>query len=159
MKKVFYRTISLLLLFVLFQGNGYAQMKDLISKSLRIGMTVPADFTVSVDTKEKFAVAGTGLSVVIQPYTSPAEQKQNNLASELIQHAESLGYKNLSNAETIELNGFQGCYATGKGGEKDKVLTILLMNIQTKQHLFVLIPYHPASEKTALHVANSFYAE
>jgi hypothetical protein len=159
MKKVFYRTISLLLLFVLFQGNGYAQMKDLISKSLHIGMTVPVDFTVSVDTKEKFAVAGTDLSVVIQPYTPSAGHEQKNLASELIQHAESLGYKNLSNAESIELNGFQGCYATGKGEEKEKILTILLVNIRTKQHLFILIPYHPASEKTALYIANSFYAE
>ncbi|MDR1459847.1 MAG: hypothetical protein LBI60_06505 [Bacteroidales bacterium] len=159
MKNIFYHTISLLLMFVLFQENSYAQVKDLISKSLHIGMTVPLDFTVSVDTKEKFAVAGTGLSVVIQPYTSSSGTEQNNLTSELMQHAESLGYKNLSNAETIELNGFQGCYATGKDEGKGKILTILLMNIRTKQHLFILIPYHPASEKTALHIANSFYTE
>lgn len=131
-------------------------MKDLISKPLHIGMTLPQDFGITVDTEDKFVASGSGISVSIQPYIL-AGAAQGDMASALIRQAESLGYTHLSNAETIELNGFKGCYVTGSG--KEKTVAILLMHQQRKQHLFILISYPAKSEKLALYIANSFYAE
>jgi hypothetical protein len=151
-------SLLLLTLSLLAGASSRAQTKELVAQPLQIGMIVPDDITVATDTKETFIARNQTLSLTIRPYT-PTTPAQPNATAALQQHAETLGYKNLSNTETIELNGFQGCYAIGKTDDKQKILAILLTNTQTQRALFILIRYQPQAEQTALRIANSFYAE
>lgn len=140
---------------LLFYSNCYAQETELYSKSLEIGMTVPKDFKVTSNSVVEFSASDKDLSLIIHPFY------RNNLSLDnmddiLIEHAGELGYRSLSNAETIELNGFQGCYAVDKGNGKNS-LVMLLINQQSNKNLFIVINYPDKTEKTALSIANSFY--
>ncbi len=146
----------LLVLFFAFQAeNLSAQMKDIVSKSLNIGMAVPEGFKIITNNADLFAAHDNEIMVTISPFSLPG-LNLDNMTTALTNHAELLGYRNLSSAETIELNGFQGCYAIGKYN-REGVLVILLMNQSTKSNLYVSITYPPVIEKTALYIANSFY--
>ncbi len=118
-------------------------------------MSVPRDFKITSNSIVEFSASDKDLSIVIHPF-SRQDLSLENMEEVLIDRGEELGYNSLSNAETIELNGFQGCYAIETKNGRN-TLTMLLLNQQSSKNLFIVINYSDKSEKTALAVANSFY--
>ncbi len=153
MKKIL--LISTLILLFTFSKPVLAQdLKTWKWDTYGINFGVPNDFQVDTNIGDEFSGFAIGLSLTIFPWKD-AEISTEHLAEATVELAKEMEYSEITNADNVQLNGFEGVYVQGvKDGVNALILSLL--DPESDNNFYVVITFEDTYEEDAMAIVKSF---
>jgi hypothetical protein len=121
-----------------------------------VGFKVPNGFVIKTNNEKEFTAANDEVFVTIIPVQNRKVTK-DDLADAVVEMAKEMKFDELTDADELEIDDFEGYYVRGVKSDYNAIV-IALLDTESSTNLLVVIGYSDDWEDEALLIANSFYA-
>ncbi|MBN8679545.1 MAG: hypothetical protein J0M29_15050 [Chitinophagales bacterium] len=146
-----------LVLFLAFIVQTVSAQKDWRWEQHGVGFSAPANMRITTNNASEFTAEGSDLLLSIY-VEQDGEVTKETLAEALVAAAKELQYDEISDADELEIDDFEGYYVEGT---KDGVgaFIITLLDKKSSTNLVVIIAFNSdGARDKAIDIADSFYA-
>ncbi len=146
-----------LVLFLAFIVQTVSAQKDWRWEQHGVGFSAPANMRITTNNASEFTAEGSDLLLSIY-VEQDGEVTKETLAEALVAAAKELQYDEISDADELEIDDFEGYYVEGtKDGVGAFIITLLDKKSSTNLVVIIAFTSDGARDK-AIDIADSFYA-